>query len=310
MMADQQQLLAAIVARPDLEKICESGFSLDSFVQAGYASEENTLDVIAALHDLVRVNSHAMNDNLQHRLRYGEYQEIADGVFSADNQALPAHVVTNTRQGPIVLESGWSIGPFSFLEGPIHLGPNNRVIEHASIKEAVCTGPTCKLGGEIEATIIEGFTNKQHHGFLGHSYLGSWINLGAGTCNSDLKNTYGKVNMRRHGEKIETGMQFLGCFVGDYAKTAINTSIFTGKTIGECSLVYGFATNNVAPFTNDAQLWGKATAVDPQVMIQTQGRMFARREVVQRDCDRELITAMFELTRDQRDGLICEPLVF
>ena len=91
-------------------------------------------------------------------------------------------------------------------------------------------GHTTKIGGEIEASIVEPYTNKQHHGFLGHSYLGSWINLGAGTCNSDLKNTYGNVKMDYRGESVATGMQFVGCFMGDYAKTAINTGIFTGKT--------------------------------------------------------------------------------
>ena len=92
-----------------------------------------------------------------------------------------------------------------------------------------------------------------HHGYLGHSYLGSWVNFGAGTSNSDLKNTYGPVNMEYRGRKIGTGMQFVGCFVGDYVKTAINTSIFTGKTIGVCSMVYGFVTANVPAFCNYAK---------------------------------------------------------
>ena len=109
---------------------------------------------------------------------------------------------------------------------------SNSVIEHAAIKDTVSIGHTAKIGGEVEASIIESFTNKQHHGFLGHSYLGSWINLGAGTCNSDLKNTYGNVKMEYRGSKVDTGMQFVGCIMGDYAKTAINTGIFTGKLIG------------------------------------------------------------------------------
>ena len=130
------------------------------------------------------------------------------------------------------MDRGASIGPYCFLRGPAYLGPNARVIEQAAIKDHVSLGHTTKIGGEVEGSVIEPYTNKQHHGFLGHSYLGSWVNLGAGTCNSDLKNTYGTVNMDYQGQKVATGMQFIGAIVGDYAKSAINTSIFTGKTIG------------------------------------------------------------------------------
>ena len=137
-------------------------------------------------------------------------------------------------------------------------------------------------------------------GSSGHSFLGSWINLGAGTCNSDLKNTYGEVKMVYHGRKVSTGMQFVGCIMGDYSKTAINTGIFTGKTIGVCSMLYGFVTTNVPSFVNYARLFGQVTELPPDVMIATQRRMFARRKVTQRDCDQQLIRDMYRLTRDER----------
>ncbi len=164
-----------------------------------------------------------------------------------------------------------------------------------------------KIGGEIEASIVEPFTNKQHYGFLGHSYLGSWINLGAGTCNSDLKNTYGEVNMVYQDEKMNTGMQFFGCVMGDYAKSAINTGIFTGKTIGACSMMYGFVTTNVPSYVNYARLFGQVTELPPEVMVATQRRMFARRKVEQRACDVQLILDMYELSRHERQ-LAAEPM--
>ena len=151
---------------------------------------------------------------------------------------------------------------------------------------------TSSLGKrEIEIAIVEPYSNKQHHGFLGHSYLGSWINLGAGTSNSDLKNTYGNVKMEYRGEQVATGMQFCGCILGDYSKSAINTGIFTGKTVGCCSMLYGFVTTNVPSFVNYARLFGQVTELPPEVMIATQQRMFARRNVIQRDCDIALIHA-------------------
>lgn len=181
------------------------------------------------------------------------------------------------------------------------MGPKCKILEHAAIKDAVSLGHTTKIGGEVEASIVEPFSNKQHHGFLGHSYLGSWINLGAGTCNSDLKNTYGTVNMEYPAGKATTGMQFLGCVMGNYSKTAINTGIFTGKVIGACSMMYGFVTSNVPSFVNYARLFGQVATLPPEVMIATQQRMFARRDVKQRSCDIDLIHDMYRLTQFERN---------
>jgi UDP-N-acetylglucosamine diphosphorylase/glucosamine-1-phosphate N-acetyltransferase len=258
-------------------------------------------------HDLVRYHGGALAENLEDRLARGSYKEIADGVFAAPGAMLGPQVVTDSGEGPILLEEGVTIGPHCFLSGPLHVGAHSRVIEHAALKDGVALGHTTKIGGEVEASTIEPYTNKQHHGFLGHSYLGRWVNLGAGTCNSDLKNTYGRVSMEYDGRKVDTGMQFIGCIMGDYAKTAINTSIFTGKTIGVCTMVYGLVTTNVPSFVNYARLFGQVTEAPVDVMIATQARMFARRNVPQRPCDAELLHAMYELTRHER-RMAAEPL--
>jgi glucose-1-phosphate thymidylyltransferase len=258
-------------------------------------------------HDVVRQNLETITASLEHRLQTGAYKEITDGVFAAAGASLGQYCVTDTSKGPVLLDEGAVVGPYSFLRGPAYLGPKARVIEHSAIKDAVAVGHTTKIGGEIEGSIVEPYTNKQHHGFLGHSYLGSWINLGAGTSNSDLKNTYGPVKMDYRGDSVITGMQFLGCIMGDYSKTAINTGIFTGKTIGCCSMLYGFVTTNVPSFVNYARLFGQVTELPPEVMIATQQRMFARRNVQQRDCDIALIQAMYDLTRHERQ-LAGEPL--
>ncbi|MBL8830566.1 MAG: hypothetical protein JNM18_26570 [Planctomycetaceae bacterium] len=258
-------------------------------------------------HDVVRHNLTAFADNIQLRIKRGSYQEIADGVFAASGAKLGQYVITDTTAGPVVLDENATIGPYTLLRGPIYIGPQGRVLEHAAIKDCVTLGHTTKIGGEVEGSVVEPYTNKQHHGFLGHSYLGSWVNLGAGTCNSDLKNTYGQVNMEYHGKKVATGMQFVGCMVGDYAKTAINTGIFTGKTIGACSMVYGFVTTNVPSFTNYARLFGQVTETPAEVLVATQARMFARRKVQQRPCDTQLLYDMYNLTSHERQ-MAGEPL--
>ncbi|MGC3967574.1 MAG: putative sugar nucleotidyl transferase [Pirellulales bacterium] len=258
-------------------------------------------------HDVVRYNLTTLDANLQFRLKQGGYREVADGVFAAEGAKLGQYCVSETGKGPVLLDRGASIGPYCFLRGPAYSGPGARVTEQAAIKDHVSLGHTTKIGGEIEGSVIEPYTNKQHHGFLGHSYLGSWVNLGAGTCNSDLKNTYGHVNMEYHGRKVPTGMQFLGVMVGDYAKTAINTGIFTGKTIGTCSMVYGFVTTNVPSFVNYARSFGQVTETPVDVLTASQARMFARRGVEQRACDVQLLHDMYELTRHERQ-MAGEPL--
>lgn len=262
---------------------------------------DGRLPLIEYPHDIVRYHLATINDNLEERITRGGYEEIADGVFCAPDARLGDYLTCDTRNGPILLETGASIGPYCYFRGPAYLGAGAMVNEHSAIKDCVAIGRVTKIGGEVEASIVESYSNKQHHGFLGHSYLGSWINLGAGTCNSDLKNTYGSVNMIYRGQKVATNMQFVGAFVGDYAKTAINTGIFTGKTIGVCSMVYGYVTTNVPSFVNYARLFGQVTATPVDVMIATQARMFARRNVAQRACDIQLIHDMHELTRHERE---------
>jgi glucose-1-phosphate thymidylyltransferase len=258
-------------------------------------------------HDIVKHQMLIMNDNLEDRVKHGNYKEAADGVFVSAELPLGQFCVTDTKSGLIIFESGVSVGHYSFFKGPIYVGNNVRINEMTSLKGAVTLCHTSKVGGEVEAAIIESYSNKQHHGFLGHSYLGSWINLGAGTCNSDLKNTYGEVVMEYSNRKVKTGMQFVGCFIGDYAKTAINTSIFTGKTIGSCSMVYGFVTTNVPSFVNYARSFGQVTETAIETLVQTQARMFARRGVTQRPCDIQLLRDIYEMTKHERQ-LANEPL--
>ncbi len=286
--------------------------SLDEFAALGLPPLDADLPLFEYAHDIIRYHQSTLAANLEQRLAAGPYRQLSDGLFVAEDVTLGEPLVTDTRQGPIVLEAGASIGPYCLLSGPLHVGRGARVLAHAALKDGVAIGHTTKIGGEVDASVIEPYTNKQHHGFLGHSYLGSWINLGAGTCNSDLKNTYGQVNMEYRGQKVPTGMQFVGAVIGDYAKTAINTGIFTGKTIGVCSMVYGFVTTNVPGFVNYARLFGQVTEAPVEVMIATQRRMFERRGVEQRDCDIQLLHDMYALTVHERkqsgEALSLEPL--
>ncbi len=279
-------------------------------VERGLAQEvAEGLDLFNWPHDVIRQNMDCFEGNIAHRIDTGEYREISDNVFVAGTTQLGEYAITRTGPGPIVLEDNVTIGPYCFMRGPVYVGAGSRISEHASIKDFVSLGHTCRFGGEAEAVIVEPYSNKQHHGFLGHSYIGSWVNLGAGTCNSDLKNTYGKVNMQYvnpetgQTERVATGMQFVGCAIGDYSKSAINTSVFTGKLIGVCSMLYGYVSTNVPAFVNYARSLGQSTVMSAEVMIKTQERMFVRRNVPQRPADIQLINDVFQRTVAGREGL-------
>jgi glucose-1-phosphate thymidylyltransferase len=237
---------------------------------------------------------------IERRLKEGQYREVRPGVFAGQGVQLAQTAALHPEEGPIVLEDGVSVLDFAYLRGPLYVGPRSRIIERATLKEFTAVGHTCKIGGEVEASVIEPHTNKQHHGFLGHAYVGSWVNLGAGTSNSDLKNTYGEVRVEHNGRRLDTGMQFLGCILGDYVKSAINTSIFTGKVVGVGSMLYGFVGQNVPSFCNYARSFGQVTECPLEQAVITQRRMFARRNVLQTEDDIELLGRVFELTREER----------
>src|SRR5207247_5249648 len=121
-----------------------------------------------------------------------------DGVRADPTAVIEPAVVANTTHGPVVIGPGALITAFTRLEGPCYIGPYTHVLG-AKIRAGTTLGPHCRIGGEIEASIVHGFSNKYHDGFLGHAYVGEWVNLGAGTHNSDLRNDYGPVNVISHG---------------------------------------------------------------------------------------------------------------
>lgn len=145
-------------------------------------------------------------------------------------------VVFDTRQGPIVIDRGARIQAFTRVEGPAYIGPGTQLFR-ANVKAGTTAGPYCRLGGEIEESIIHGFANKYHDGFLGHSYICPWVNLGAQTSNSDLKNDYSQVRVPLAGVPIDTHSVKIGCFIGDHTKTALNSLFNTGSSVGVMSMV-------------------------------------------------------------------------
>lgn len=158
---------------------------------------------------------------------------------------LPGSVI-NAENGPVIIDEGTVISPFSYLEGPLYIGPDCR-IDDARIGGGSIIGRAVRAGGEIENSIFGDFTNKHHEGFTGHSILGDWVNLGALTTTSDLKNNYGKIRIQVKDIEIQTNRIKLGSLIGDCVKTAIGTMINTGTVIDAGSNIFGPITAKYLP---------------------------------------------------------------
>lgn len=197
-------------------------------------------------------------------------------AVSPDSEVDPG-VILDTAAGPVIVDSGARVQAPCRIVGPAYLGIDSvllgGVVAHSSI------GPACRVHGEIRATVMLGFSNKAHGGYLGHSIVGRWVNLGAMTTNSDLKNTYGPVRAGTGRHAVDTGLTKAGCLLGDHVRTGIGTLINTGTLIGAGTSMSGGgpASGGIPPFS-----WGAAgawTEYDIERFIDTAERVMARRQV-------------------------------
>ncbi|MBT3477981.1 MAG: hypothetical protein HOA15_04840 [Candidatus Marinimicrobia bacterium] len=170
-------------------------------------------------------------------------------VFVGDATIQPTTLI-NAENGPVIIDDGVLIYGQTYLEGPLYVGPGSVIKPFTQLKNSII-GPECKIGGEVDTVIIQGFTNKVHDGHLGDSFLGEWVNLGAGTQNSNLKNNYASVKVQVNDKSVDTKSLHIGCFMGDHVKTAIGTVINTGTLIGPGAMIAtdGFPPKTIRPFT-------------------------------------------------------------
>jgi len=169
---------------------------------------------------------------------------------------LKAGAIIDAEEGPVVIGRNVIIDSGAIIKGPVFIDDDSYIASGTKIKSATSIGKNCKVGGEISNCIISNYSNKAHDGFLGHSFIGEWVNIGAGTNNSNLKNNYSSIKFHCGDSRgiIDTKEQFLGAFIGDYVKLGISTMLNTGTHIGIGSNVFGggFQDKYISPFS-----WGK-----------------------------------------------------
>ena len=209
-------------------------------------------------------------------------------VFVEHGATVEPHVVFDTALGPVLVRAGATVQAFTRVVGPCYVGHHSTVM--ADRISGCAVGEWCRVHGEISATIVLGHANKSHDGFVGHSYLGRWVNLGAGTTTSNLKNTYGTVALWTPAGVRDTGLQFLGTLFGDHAKTGIGLRLTTGSVIGAGANVYdGMPPKAVAPFA-----WGGGApygTYDRDKFVDVAARAMARRQVTLGERGREALRA-------------------
>lgn len=220
---------------------------------------------------------------------------------------IKAGAVLDAEHGPIYIGENVTIMSNTVIEGPAFIGDNSIIKIGAKIYAGTSIGEWCKVGGEVEETIFHAFSNKQHDGFLGHSYLGQWVNLGADTNNSNLKNNYSSVRLFIDGEFIDSGSQLVGLFMGDHSKSGINTMFNTGTVVGAMSNIFGggFPPKNIPSFA-----WGGSDGFvehDLEKALETGRIVMARRGVEMTTDYEKMIRNIFDLTKAGRQVLAIQP---
>ena len=248
------KLVAANLSSSDAARWISNGGPLKSELES---VEFKNIEVYQCnyLWDIIKFINQSINDDANElkpvdKLDYPHTNLInPDKIFINNAKVMPGALI-NAEKGPVIIDNNAVIYGQTYIEGPAFIGTDTVIKPFTKIVGSVI-GKKCKIGGEVESSVIQGYSNKVHDGHLGDSFLGEWVNLGAGTSNSNLKNNYSSVKISLNENLIDTNSLHIGCFIGDHVKTAIGTLINTGTIIGAASMIstYGFPPVNLPPFS-------------------------------------------------------------
>jgi UDP-N-acetylglucosamine diphosphorylase/glucosamine-1-phosphate N-acetyltransferase len=294
------RVAAVRVGRPVAAATVRDGrIAIDSLAADDATSAEVAGWWLDDVWDLIRHLSAMLASDIPHRVEgldsvsANEAGGAVIGAYAARVErgaSVQPYVVFDASAGPVLVRRGATVAPFSRLVGPCYVGEDSLVGGGHIVNTSI--GDQCRVHGEVSTTVFLGHANKSHDGFVGQSYLGRWTNLGAGTVTSNLKNTYGSVALWSPSGMRDTGMQFLGTFLGDHAKTAIGTRLTTGGVIGTGANVFAtmMTPKVIVPFS-----WGgtpDASVYNIDKFLEVAERVMARRHVVLSERARRWLTAV------------------
>jgi len=238
-----------------------------------------------------------------------ELQDELDFIISGKKRILNHSQKTTDRgavldpsAGKIFIGKNTIIEPFAYIKGPVYIGDGCTIRSGSQLYGPVRIGSNCKVSGEITCSTLQSYVNKQHYGFLGHSYLCEWVNLGAGTTTSNLKNNYSKITLDVESEKINTGSIFLGSLIGDHTKTGINTMLNTGSVIGVSTNLYGagYHSKKISSFTWDDASSGSNIEYEIDKAVETARVSMKRRNIEMSPAYESMLRFVFEKSAESR----------
>lgn len=313
---DDGDMLYVRVSQGDLAKL--KADTIESFVEsakASLASGKSDLETWNYTWDLVLENPEQITRDFVVAGRSGIEGTIEEpsgirgsksDVFVGRGTVIHPMVVLDAAEGPIYIDEEVEVHPFTRIEGPCFVGRKS-ILLGAKCREGNSIGPVCRVGGEVEESIIQGYSNKYHDGFLGHAYVGQWVNLGALTTNSDLKNDYSHVSVALDGHRpIDTGSTKVGSLIGDHTKTSIGTLFNTGAYVGAMALIA--ATGKPLPKFIPSFAWFLEGVVTKgfgrRKLYQTAKTAMGRRKLEWTEAEEAMWEEIFKITAPPRNEAI------
>ncbi len=283
----------------DFENLLLTAFEIEK----KYISVKQVWDIFSKNADAIKQDFKLITENRISQTLSNTNTVIGDSnlIFLEEGAVVEAAIL-NTKDGPIYIAKNAEVMEGSVIRGPFALGEHSALKMATKIYGATTIGPHCKVGGEINNSVIFGYSNKAHDGFLGNSVVGEWCNLGADTNNSNLKNNYGNVKLHNYkkNEMIDTGLQFCGLMLADFSKCGINTMFNTGTVVGVGSNIFGggFPPTHITSFN-----WGGNDGFEEHQLnkfFETTERVFARRNILLTETEKNILTEVFNLTQVDR----------
>ncbi len=281
--------------------------SIDTITKKAF---EGDLIFISKVYEIFQRNGDAIAQDFEVITKGRKSAELSNSVtiigdrslVFAEEGVVAEACILSTKNGPIYLGKDSEVMEGAVVRGPFALCEHSALKLSAKIYGPTTIGPHSKVGGEVNNSVIFGYSNKAHDGFLGNSVLGEWCNLGADTNNSNLKNNYANVKLFNYRTKsqVDTGLQFCGLIMGDYSKSGINTMFNTGTVVGVGANVYGggFPDTHIPSFS-----WGGAEGFQTyklEKLYETSEKVFERRGLEFGDKEKKLLRAVFDSTAEYR----------
>jgi len=283
-----------------------SAFDLSDSINHDKIEYTENIFEINQLWEIFQKNGEAIQSDFDLITKNRKTQVLSDSVTVIGNRshvfieenAKAEACILNTKGGPIYIGKDAEIMEGSAVRGPFSLGEHSTLKLSTKIYGATTIGPHCKVGGEVSNSVIFGYSNKAHDGFMGNSVVGEWCNFGADSNVSNLKNNYGSVKLYNYAQEkmVNTGLQFCGLIMGDHSKSGINTMFNTGTVVGICSNIYGsgFPPTHIESFS-----WGGSegfVVYKLEKLFETEEKVYERRGIAFSEVEKELLSAVFAKT--------------